>query len=562
MARQKSKVLALALVFLLLAGLLAACGGNASSQSAPAAASSGSTPAPASSGAASEPEQAGARREVVTMAMTSATDTLNPLNVSGNYGDIIFDQVFDRLVSVTMEGEYLPRLAESWEISEDYTVATFHLFDNIKWHDGEPFTAHDMVFTGQLSTNPDLVTNRRNYYASIVGTDDSGVCENPDELGIKAVDDYTLEITFKKPTDINAFIAMDNMRIYALPKHLLENADVANLDADPYFQNPIGTGAFKFESQVSGERYELVANMDYHQGAPSFDRLVIRVMDAASIVPGLMSGEVDITSHLGEIPLDDWTSLSGIENIVPAGTKSFGYQYMTINCSKEYFQDERVRRAISMAINRQAIVDQLLFGEGVIAYGPLPDFHPYFNKEIENDLYDPEGAKQILEEAGWDFDRELEFFVPTGNKVRENSATLIQQDLAAIGVKTKLQTMDFTTEINSLRESKGDFGLLGGAGSVDPDDARILLDVGTNMNFSHYPNADLFDLATDARNQPSRELRQPLYDQLQEELIEKMPYCWLYFANQRMAHNNTFASVPIEDFPNLEYRAYTWTFNS
>jgi peptide/nickel transport system substrate-binding protein len=545
MLKNKLKSLSLFMFTILIAAALIGCGN-----------SNTTTPAETGTSGSGEP----AKHDVVTMAMTSAADTLNPYNISGNYGDVIFDQIFDHLVYVTMDGKFLPRLADSWEMSDDYTVATFKLNKNVKWHDGEPFTAEDLVFTAQLVTNKDVISNRRNYFSSVAGTDDNGVAEDPSKVGFVAVDPHTLEIHFKTPTDINAFLALDSTRIYALPKHLLKDADPAKLDADPFFQKPIGTGCFIFDKQVAGERYELTANEDYFLGAPNFNKLVIRVMDAASIVPGLMSGEIDLTSAQGEVPLDDWTLIQDADGIKPAGVQSYGYQYMTINCSKEYFKDARVRRAFSMAINRKNIVDQLLFGEGVIAVGPLANHHPYFNEKIKDDPYDPEAAKALLKEAGWDFNRELEFYVPTGNKVRENSATLIQQDLAAVGVKTKLQVMDFTTQINNLRESKGDLGLLGGAGSVDPDDARVLLSVGTTMSFSHIQDSALFDLATEARNKPTSEQRKPLYYELQEKLVEESPYIWLYHANVLMAHRDIFDNLPIEDFPNLNYAAHTWTF--
>lgn len=547
----KSKIIKLLCLFVvvgLLAGCVVGCGGGSNEKATP------------EQGSKTESSTAPVKHDVVTMVMTSAADTLNPYNISGNYGDVIFDQIFDHLVYVTASGEVLPRLADSWEMSSDYKVATFHLNKNVKWHDGEPFTADDVVFTAQLITNKDVVSNRRSYFSSIEGTDENGVAAEPSKIGVVAVDPYTLEIHFKTPTDINAFLQLDSTRIYILPKHLLKDADPAHLDADPYFQKPVGTGCCIFDKQVPGERYELTANKDYFLGTPNFNKMVIRVMDAASIVPGLMSGEVDLTSAQGEVPISDWPLLKDAKGIVPASVKSYGYQYMTINCSKEYFKDARVRRAFSMAINRKNIIDQLLFGEGVIAVGPMPPHHPYFNQAIAGDPYDPEGAKALLKEAGWDFNRELEFFVPTGNKVRENSATLIQQDLAAVGVKTKLQVMDFTTEINYLRQSKGDLGLLGGAGSIDPDDARVLLAPGTNMNFSHYDDPSLFELATEARNKPTFEERKPLYDELQKKLVEEMPYVWLYHANVLMAHRDIFENIPVEDFPNLNYAAYSWTF--
>ncbi len=555
MLKSKRRLVALSLVIAMLAVMLIGC--TKSTEPTTTSGSSGTTTA---SQSGTTTTAAPVKRDVVTMAMTSAADTLNPYNISGNYGDVIFDQIFDHLVYVAMDGTIKPRLADSWSMSADYTVATFKLNKNIKWHDGVAFTAKDVVFTAQLATNEKLVSNRRSYFSGIVGTDKNGVAADPTKIGVVAKDDYTLEIQFKTATDINAFLALDARFIYVLPKHLLENADPATIDTNAYFQKPIGTGAFKFDKQVSGERYELVANPDYFLGAPNFNKLIIRVMDAANIVPALMSGEIDLTSSLGEIPLDDWSLLQDSKDIIPDAVQSYGYQYMTINCSKAYFQDARVRKAINMAINRKTIVDQLLLGAGVTAVGPLANYHPYFNTAISKDPYDPAAAKKLLEEAGWDFNRELEFYVPTGNKVRENSATLIQQDLAAIGIKTKLQVMDFTSEITKLRNSEGDFGLLGGAGSVDPDDARVLMAVGTTMSFSHIQTPDLFDLATKARNQPTKELRKPLYDELQVKLAEECPYIWLYHAKTRMAHKDIFENLPSQDFPNLNYAAYSWTF--
>ena len=167
----------------------------------------------------------------------------------------------------------------------------------------------------------------------------NGVAEDPSKVGFVAVDPHTLEIHFKTPTDINAFLALDSTRIYALPKHLLKEADPAKLDADPIFQKPIGTGCYIIDNQVSCERYELTANEDYFLGHPTSISL-LSVLWMLPVLSSLMSGDrphkCTGRGSFGRLDL-----IQDADGIKPAGVQSYGYQYMTINCSKEHFKDAR-----------------------------------------------------------------------------------------------------------------------------------------------------------------------------------------------------------------------------
>ena len=390
-------------------------------------------------------QQTGSNRvDVVTIAMASAAETLHPYNITGNYGDVVFDMLYDRFFDYKADGEITPRLAESYETGTDADgnmTMTFHLAHNATWHDGEPITAKDVVFTAQLVTNPAITTNRRYYWASLKGTDDSGACEDPATLGVRAIDDYTVEYTFKKVIAADAYLYIEARFQYILPEHLLAGKDPAEIHKDAYFQAPVGSGPLKFDSQVPGERVELVANENYFRGRVNMDRLIIRTMAATNYVSALMSGEIDavVGNGMGEIPLDDWAFIQQQDGITAVSSPRWGYQYMTINHQKEYFKDARVRKAISMAISRQDIVDQLLLGEGTISVSSVTPSSPYFDEKIAADPYDPEGAKALLDEAGWDYDRVIDFAVPIGNTIREKSALLIQQNLEAIGMKTEIR---------------------------------------------------------------------------------------------------------------------------
>lgn len=146
---------------------------------------------------------------------------------------------------------------------------------------------------------------------------------------------------------------------------------------------------------------------------------------------------------MGSIPLSDWETIKNSDQVVAASVEDYSYQYMQFNLSdgNQTFQDPKVRNAIDMAINKQMMVDQLMMGEGQVAVGPMPKYHPYYNENIVANTYDPDKAKAMLEEAGFDFGKEYLMLVPKGNQVREQSALLIQQDLQKIGVKVKIETI-------------------------------------------------------------------------------------------------------------------------
>ena len=139
------------------------------------------------------------RDEVVTMAIISTWNTLNVYNTSGNYGHCVADQLFERMVTCNHNGEYIPRLATSWEMSEDNSQITFHLNTDATWHDGNPLTAEDVVFTLQAMTNDAVDNYYRAEFSSLLGTDENGICANPEELGVEAPDAATVTISFKKP---------------------------------------------------------------------------------------------------------------------------------------------------------------------------------------------------------------------------------------------------------------------------------------------------------------------------------------------------------------------------
>ena len=225
-----------------------------------------------------------AKPRVVTIAMTNAWDTMMPVNTNSNYGLLVYDQIYDRLVVTKADGSFAPRLAKSWSVNAASTAITFTLNEKATWHDGKPVTAHDVVFTAQLYSNPAvkaLARYRLNYFA---GTDDAGAELSPGSIAVKAEGDYKVTFTFKKPIFADTVIDQWATAFFVIPKHIFQGKTPAEINAPTLWAKPVGSGPFRYEREITGERMELVANKDYFLGAPDFDRLVIRIMPSASLL--------------------------------------------------------------------------------------------------------------------------------------------------------------------------------------------------------------------------------------------------------------------------------------
>lgn len=534
MKRNMLKVVAASLAG---AMLLTACGGGSSSSTQTTAAAGNS----AETSAAAEAGSTGGEK-VITMAQTGDWDTFMPMNTTNAGADNVIELMFDRLMVINTDGTFEPRLADSWETNEAQDKITYHLNENAKWQDGEPVTAEDVVYSAQVASSSEYNYLRRIRMQYFAGTDETGCETSTDSIEVAALDDHTVEFTLKAPMDPAIIYALVNRDFYIMPKHLLDSISDADLVNDAFWQKPIGSGPCIFDSMESGVSIEFKANKDYYLGAPDFDRLVFKKVQSSNLLSGLMSGDIDVLSGNSQIPLADWETAKNTQGIVTKSVPTFAYQYMAMNTARDYLTED-VRHAISLAINRQVIVDQLLQGEARIAIGPLAEDHPYFDEKLLPIEYDPEKAKSMLEAAGWDSNRELQVLVSTGNEVREKSAILIQQDLQKIGIKTKIQTLDFPTLLTNARNGDYDLCFIGSAGSVDPSESVPNVTAGYMNNFAQLSDPTLGQIGESGAKEITFEARKKIYDQYQEELFKQMPMAFLYHTNDLFAYNEKLENV-------------------
>lgn len=504
-----------------------------------------------------ETEAAGAEAagdgKTVTVAIPEAWDTLKPLDTNSNYSRFISDQIYDRLIQEDSTGVYQPRLATSWDVSDDSTKVTFHLADNVTWQDGEPFTADDVVFSFQTYSDPKVDLLSRYYLANIDGVDDSGAETGEDSIGVVADDDHTVTVTMKSAMYADTLLANLNM-VFIIPRHIYGEMSEEELNTPEAWENPVGTGPFIYKDEVNGERMELTANKDYFQGAPDFDDLVIRVVDSSSLLASLMSGESDVNVY-GSIPLTDWDMAQEQDNLTAESVPTTSYTTFIMNESKEYMT-EKVREAINMAIDRETLVQAFLKGQGQVIYSPFSPLSPYYDESVKVD-YDPDQAKKILEEENFPFDQELSFLVPaSGNN--DQLAALIVQNLQAVGLKVKVTQVDFSTLMDQMRDGDFDFGTIGSGGTMDPSESREMIAQESSVNFAHVSDDTLSGMVDKANAALTFEERQPLFNDYQAEIVKESPMAYLFTKNSLVAYNKRLSGLNTQNFANMNWSIWTW----
>jgi len=493
------------------------------------------------------------KEKTITLAMVSTWDSIIPFDTTSSYSDVCCDLIYDKLVYLKADGTYLPRLAESVEMNTDSTVMTFHLRKDSKWSDGEPVTAKDVVFTAKVYAAPSVNALRKNNLGVF-----AGFGKGDDTLEVSAPDNYTVVFKLAEPTNKDYVLFNKSRDFYILPEHILGKLPLDKIRESDYWKSPIGSGPCIYQSQISGERMEFKANKDYYLKKPQWDKFVVRVVPTSNLLAGLMNGEIDtLAGNVASLQLADWTMAKKQSNLVCQSVPSLGYQYMAINTSKPYLTPA-IRRIINMSIDRKLMVDGLLQGEGVIAYGPVAPNNIYYDKEIE-EPFNPEKAKELLKQAGWDPNKVLVMSVPTGNTVREQAAVIIQQNLATIGIKANIETADFATHLNRVRKGDYDLGFIGSSGSPDPSECVINFCPTHLNNFSQLKDWTIYNTGDKGGHVFAFEDRKKCYDEYQRLLREYVPFAFLYYANSLFAHSTRVDGISdVQDYSQLNRDVWNW----
>ena len=351
--------------------------------------------------------------------------------------------MFLPLVTWDADGRIAPRLARSWEYTSDFRHWTFHLRPDVRWHDGQPVTAHDIKFSIELAAHPDILFDDAWY----------------DVDSITVYDDTTFTIHYGRPKD-----AKDDWNVY-WPKHLLEKLDPSSFFEWEFWSQPVGNGPYRYVRHVPKTMVELEANPDFFEGPPSIDRLIIKFGGGSGITE-LLSGNVDVLTHLNQADIPKLGNDPRFEVYHHVHPQLPWFMTILWNHRHPAFADPRVRRALTMAIDRPALLQAVnLPPDIVITDAPVAAQHQ--REQLPEPMpYDPEGARTLLAEAGWlpgDTDagttggqNSLRFeALVRARTVSEQLAVIVQAELRRIGVDMQIQMLD--RSVVGSRVRSGDF---------------------------------------------------------------------------------------------------------
>ncbi len=455
-----------------------------------------------------------------------------------SYDSSVTGLIYEPMMDYDENMEFKGLLAESWEVSDDNLSVTFHLRKDVTWHDGVPFTAEDVKWTLMFVGHKDYTGPRYSNVEKILGMPEWKAGTAEDVTGIEILDPHTIKIT---TSEIFASFYYSIGGRDIMPKHIWENVDIATLEKNTAMvSNPIGTGPFKFSEFVPDSHVIAVANKEYWAGSPKIDKVIIKAVSQDTANAQIINGEIDIMdlSNFNPDVLKTLTDAKVELNFANSVTA----QYMGVNNRLEYFKDNRVRQAMACAINRQQIVDQLLYGRASVLNNPYTpsSFAKPDDSKMDMYAYDKDRAIALLTSVeGFTYNAKdnvmlykgkpvkWELKYPIGNKAREASATVIQQNLKDIGIEIDLRLLEFAALSDALNKREFDLFLIGMGTSFDADQ-KYIWETDATYNYCGWADKKTDQMLDQGLKFIDVADRQAVYEEWAIYMNEMIPNVWLY----------------------------------
>ncbi|MBV9326784.1 MAG: ABC transporter substrate-binding protein [Chloroflexi bacterium] len=484
------------------------------------------TAAPAAQPTAAAGTQAGApqRGGRIIIGTLGEAQSINPLLSNETEGQWRDKLLFDEFVRIDLESlKPVPGIASDWSVSSDGATYTFTLRDGVKFSDGQPLTASDVLFTLQGILTKSVASVHAPRFLPIQGAQAYFDGEASTISGAQVVDDRTLKITLAQP---NAAFVSSLRWLRPLPKHLLDGKDLSN---DPFFQAPIGAGPFIFKSWTNGQDYVAERNPNYWDpNKPYLDGFIHRVIpDSQTLVLALQTGQIDGSEYALPTQADQLKAAGNMTVIVkPQGVDTNGWSFG--QKSNAALKDPRVRRAIAMALDTQRFSTDFLLGLGQPAKSPIPPGSWAYNQSLQPIPFDPAQAKALLQDAGAT-GLTLRLTTNAGNHFREDWVTFTQQGLSDIGVNVQPDVKEWTQVVKDGTDGTFDLICPTFAGVlVDPDELYLPLYSTSSRNVMGYSNPEMDTLLDQGRQTVDLDARKQIYAQVQQLIQQDVPafYAW------------------------------------
>ena len=512
-------------VVVVLALVLAACGGGVQTATpeqggggqtagdGAATATTGTTGTPSDEGTEAPSGNVPTGGELI-IGNNADAKVLDPHLSTDLYSARVYDQIFETLVDIDFDGNYVPVLATDWEIEEDGKVWTFTLREGVKFHDGEEMTSEDVKFSLERLKDPETNSPHR-----------------PDFVGIETVetpDPYTVRVTLAEPSGV--FISgLLNGAI--VPKHVVEQA------GEQFNTSPVGTGPFKFVEWVPDDRIVVEAFEDYWGGRPKLDRLVFRpIPETSTRLVELETGGIHLT---GEVPGQELERLESTEGITVDSVIGTNYRILAMNTSRPPFDDPLVRQAIAHVINKQQLIDTVYPGVAVKAEGPIPPTSWAYDENFKGRDFDLERAKELMAQSSYPDGFETTLMVSEG-EIGQRDAVVLQSMLQAINIKVNIETVEWGTFLDRMTARNYDMLRVGWTTTPEPDSLlyNVFHSTSEQFNFTAYNNPEVDRLLDEGRRETDMEQRAEIYRQIQQIVVEEAPMVFLYHERRIVAYDD------------------------
>jgi ABC-type transport system substrate-binding protein len=491
--------------------------------------------------------------------------TLNPLFSTAGFEQQVERLMFGTLVKMSDKLVPTGDLAETVDVSDDATQYTFHLRENAMFSDGTPLTAEDVLFTFERALDKRTASFWTGRLQGIKGAPEYGDQSAETVEGLEAVDEHTVRFTLSGPDAAFLAILADFSGLGILPKHILGDVAPDQLAAHNFSLNPtVGAGAYTFVRYESDQFVELEVNPNYWGERPALDRIFLRIVQTEIAVAELENGNLDLIS----VSIDNMERLQENPDLTVVSVQSPSMDSISLNLDLEYFQDKRLRQAMMYGIDRQTIADQIYRGNAIVRNSPI--FGPEWMgvpEGLNEYAYDPDQAKALVAEAGWDTNRTVQMmYNPSGNATFTNMVPIIQQQLSEIGIKIELLQLD-AAEINRKLIGDHDYEIYIGGGGVygaDPNvSSRYYLSNGFTPNGANsvwYSNPEVDDLYKQGREAGTQEERKAIYTELAKLLNDELPSIFLWSPNTNFAYSNRLQGfLPPSYVDNRLWNAEEWS---
>ena len=432
----------------------------------------------------------------IVVAVDADVDTLHPTDFSTTVELGVLNQIYDTLLYYSPDGtkDPEPRIAESYEISDDGLDYTFHLRDDVTFHDGTPVTADDVVFSIELYKASEYQGSQISMLSSV-----------------EATDEHTVVCHLDAP--YSPFLQ-------GICSPMIASKAYYESSEDDFVNNPIGTGPYKFVSRAKGSNIKLEANEDYYRGAPEIKEVTFEVIpDSSTKAIALQTGEV----NFAEIDSATKPQLEANPAITIAEVPTSAFSYIAMNTEKEPFNDVKVRQAINYAIDRDTLVEVCYDGEAEVNSNICAKERFGYSDDQFQYTYDPEKAKELLAEAGIETPYDLgEILVA---EKYSNLATVIQNDLKAVGLDVTISVKEFNSYISDLQN--GSYGITALNMTLEGDTQTLemaftsdYIGIANNARYSDEEMDKLFEQArTETDNDKRAEIFNEIFTKAQDEAI-------------------------------------------